>query len=353
MRLIIITFLILKSFHLIAQTFDVTFAEEAISITDNLSDKEIFLASCEEINKKPEGNVYRCEDVQFNRQNIVIKNIKDQKLIIIAFIKTLNEKTKSTIVCSLDENEKNSDCHLANPRKNGERSGMISPFKSQVENLNLPNAAWVAMPDRQDNLGGLLRGMNPQIENDFYEITNLGIEKILIFKDFSDASEKDLAKEIEAFKKLGVNKIKHFPFPYYDFESYSEACVMTIAALEYLHDARSNNQSVYFHCTVGEDRTGYLSTLYLLANNSQLSIEEALENIMCEHGYEGGNPFKPFIVKQNIQKDLTALYSFMAKYVHGKYEKSEKINDKKCALADLMVKKSNLRCKTSTKIYVQ
>lgn len=68
---------------------------------------------------------------------------------------------------------------------------------------------------------------------------------------------------------------------------------------------------MFYHCTVGEDRTGLLSGLWLLLNTKK-SIQYVFKNQMCENGYEAGNPQKPAYVVNEIREDLTPLFMMMA-----------------------------------------
>jgi hypothetical protein len=67
------------------------------------------------------------------------------------------------------------------------------------------------------------------------------------------------------------------------------------------------------HCTVGEDRTGYLSGLYRLLGDGASGVDTIFHDEMCQRGYSSGNPQKPFAgVATEIDNDLTPLFLKMA-----------------------------------------
>lgn len=91
---------------------------------------------------------------------------------------------------------------------------------------------------------------------------------------------------------------------------------MTIEALQVIEKATQAGRNIYFHCTVGEDRTGYLAGLWGMWTSIYQSETEALNEEMCARGYEAGNPGKPYRdVVFKIRETLTPLYLKMAKIV--------------------------------------
>ena len=90
------------------------------------------------------------------------------------------------------------------------------------------------------------------------------------------------------------------------------ACEQTLEALAVIQDVLgSKNRKVFFHCTVGEDRTGYLAGVYRMLFGGS-SAKNVFQNEMCARGYEGGNPDKPFNVVNIIRGELTPLFLLMS-----------------------------------------
>ena len=77
-------------------------------------------------------------------------------------------------------------------------------------------------------------------------------------------------------------------------------------------------RKLFFHCTIGEDRTGYLSALWSLINNQDNNesnvhkLENVFEEDMCGNGYGSGNPNKPDFVVDHIRDELTVLFHKMS-----------------------------------------
>ena len=72
-----------------------------------------------------------------------------------------------------------------------------------------------------------------------------------------------------------------------------------------------SSRKIFFHCTVGEDRTGYLAGLWKMLSDN-VSRNEAFHNEMCINGYGAGNPIKPDYVVNEIRQDLTPMFTYMA-----------------------------------------
>ena len=107
-------------------------------------------------------------------------------------------------------------------------------------------------------------------------------------------------------------KVIQMDFPWHNVESYVETCKLTVKALRHMRSVTKNlKRKMFFHCTVGEDRTGLLAGLWTLLNSNQ-SIEKVFKSQMCENGYEAGNPHKPAYVVNEIREDLTPLFMMMA-----------------------------------------
>jgi hypothetical protein len=185
------------------------------------------------------------------------------------------------------------------PRGSG---GLSSPFDSSVEGVSVPNSHWV------DDDETVLRGMEPRTPEQLDELRAAGVEKVLIFKNTT--GNDDVGKEVAAWA-LPADDVLHVPFHWKDFGGFREPCEQTLEALRFLRDAEAAGETVFFHCTVGEDRTGYLAALRALLVEGA-DARRAFETNMCEHGYASGNPQKPPFVLGKLEDGLTPLYRSMA-----------------------------------------
>lgn len=134
----------------------------------------------------------------------------------------------------------------------------------------------------------------------------------MIFKN--EGRKAEINNEIFKWKSQGLTSthIKNIPFLYKDFPDFKTPCQQTVEALTFIKNARhERNSRVLFHCTVGEDRTGYLAGLIRLME-SKSDIESVFRNELCENGYSSGNPGKPEFVISQINEDLTPVFLQMA-----------------------------------------
>lgn len=186
-------------------------------------------------------------------------------------------------------------------------AGLKSPFKSSVEGINIPNTHDV------EGDGSILRGMAPF--GHINELAKADVTDILIFKN---QTRDEVDKEIALLKEAGYSSknIHHIAFKWKGFESYKVACEQTIEALQIMKRVWENGGKTFFHCTVGEDRTGYLAGLWRMMS-AGWTMTEAFQGEMCENGYGHGNPQKPWKVYGAIRKDLTPLYIAMASMVES------------------------------------
>lgn len=184
---------------------------------------------------------------------------------------------------------------------------MVSPFSSSIE-LGIANSHLVA----EGNGAKLFRGMKPFRPADFTDLEALEVGAVLIFKKPTSATE--VSKEIAALTPIGVpeTKIVNIPFGYKDFTDFATPCRMTVQGLAKLVEWRDAGTNAFMHCTVGEDRTGYLAGLYRLLTETA-EVEDVFESELCERGYSAGNPQKPFAgVAKEIDADLTPVFLKMA-----------------------------------------
>ncbi|WP_347358087.1 tyrosine-protein phosphatase [Bdellovibrio sp.] len=202
-----------------------------------------------------------------------------------------------------------------------------SGFISSVPGLSIPNSHTI-YEDAQGT--AVLRGMEPRSKAQVQELASLGIEHVLIFKT---DTKGEVAKEITHLKAAGFSNkaITHIPFPWKDLHDFRQACSMTIQALQVIEKSLQRQHSIFFHCTVGEDRTGYLAGLWGLWSQTYASVDQAFRNEMCERGYEAGNPKKPYRqVVAKIRETLTPTYLKMALLLDEARRRGQYLDESLC-----------------------
>lgn len=136
------------------------------------------------------------------------------------------------------------------------------------------------------------------------------VEKVLIFRkqvrDEVDREKGNLAKA-----GLKTENIFNVPFDWTIKPEFKAACGQIVEALNILRRAEQEKKKIYFHCTVGEDRTGILAALYRVAFD-KVAVKEAFAGEMCARGYSAANKVKPDFVIDKIQENLTPLFKNMA-----------------------------------------
>ncbi|MFO0665915.1 MAG: tyrosine-protein phosphatase [Polyangiaceae bacterium] len=230
-------------------------------------------------------------------------------------------------------------CTETTLRKRG-TGGLSSPFDSSVTGISIPNAHWVGEGK------SVLRGMEPRTPAQFSELKAAGIKNVVIFKN--PTGDDDVGNEIEAWG-LPEEDVLHVPFKWKDLDGFKEPCEQTLEALAFIKAKTKAREKVFFHCTVGEDRTGYLAALYRVIFED-LDARKAFDEDMCEHGYGSGNPQKPGFVTGALDDGLGPLYRSMA-YLVSKGALTKNLETSVCARepsvpANFM--KEPLKCGTST-----
>ncbi|QDK43325.1 hypothetical protein DOM21_18085 [Bacteriovorax stolpii] len=182
-------------------------------------------------------------------------------------------------------------------------AGSASIIPSTFTETGIPNSHLVSE--------NVIRGMAPRNKKEMQKLLDLGVEKFLMIKIDTNG---DIAREIETLQSLGVaeSDMMHLDFPWKDITDYGAFCEMTVDALNMLKNAEAKNQKIYFHCTLGEDRTGYLAGLYKIYRGDNESRKEIFENEMCDKGYEAGNPTKIYSVVKKVRDGLTPAFVEMA-----------------------------------------
>lgn len=200
----------------------------------------------------------------------------------------------------------------------------LSPFESSVEGISIANTHEVSE--------GVLRGSEPK--KLVSELADYGIDEVIIFKTQTKTEVDD---ELAALALAGI-KSHHIPFKWKELTSYQEACEQVVAALTHIRRAQKAGKKLFFHCTVGEDRTGLLAGLVRMENEG-LTASEAWNQEMCPRGYAEGNAQKPRQVVAAIHQGLTPLYFALA----AKIEAGETLTKRSCASLEVAEVKRSCR----------
>lgn len=198
-------------------------------------------------------------------------------------------------------------------------AGLSSSMPSTFLETGIPNSHKISE--------NIIRGMAPKNSKDLQRLLDLGVEKFLMFKIDTNG---DIAKEMEMLTSMGVpaKNMLHLAFPWKDVTDFVPVCEMTVDALNMLKTSEAKNQKVYFHCTVGEDRTGYLAGLYKIYRGDDETVKEIFENELCDRGYEAGNPNKIFSVVKKVRESLTPAFLGMVNLIEA--NPGKKLNKSMC-----------------------
>ena len=195
-----------------------------------------------------------------------------------------------------------------------------------IEGSTIPNAHIVYANDGAQ----VIRGKAPANAQQMQELIDLGVSEFIIFKN---DVKGEVEKEKQALKELGIapRSITHIAFPWKDLHDFKTACTMTVKALKTIEAAVAKNKSLYFHCTVGEDRTGYLAGLWGLWAGTYTSVPQSVKEELCARGYEAGNKDKPYKnVVLKIRETLTPTYLKMVMVLADARNRGQELNPSLC-----------------------
>lgn len=192
------------------------------------------------------------------------------------------------------------------------RAPLLSPFASTVRGIPIRNTHIVA-----ESEGKVLRGMAPLSAADVSSLTDFGINEVLIFRN-DVPGETGIADELRLLSANPKIRAVHLiPFKWKDITDFRGACQDTIKGLQLLRAAVSTGGSgLFFHCTVGEDRTGYLAGLYRILFEGAAE-PEVFRSEMCARGYADGDPNKPAQVTEAVHGNVTVLYLKMLSLIES------------------------------------
>ena len=204
------------------------------------------------------------------------------------------------------------------------RANLSSPFSSSVSGLTIPNSHIVS----SHSGGYVIRGQAPQT-SEIDQLLSIGVERVLIFKN---QTQGEVTKEMSDLKKKGfrANDILQVDMPWKDISNFQDVCDMTIKSLQFLEESAQSRRTVYFHCTVGEDRTGYLAGLWGLWNGDFRSVNKAFKEEMCDKGYEAGEHKKPYTVVKAVRENLTPTFLKMVDLLAQARRNGQTLRQIKC-----------------------
>jgi hypothetical protein len=205
----------------------------------------------------------------------------------------------------------------------------ISKIPSTVKGIDIPNTHVVY----EDGKGAMiLRGNSVRsklLSSDIDELLNFGVKEVLAFKVDTDGNVK---KEMEVLKAKGLaeDKIHYIPFEWKKAVAFEEACKQTVDALKILKNAVDKKTKLFFHCSVGEDRTGYLAGLFELGLDPKKDIFSIFKKEMCERGYSDSNKEKPLWIIETLEKNMTPLFIKMVYKIQKGELKLKKLSSETC-----------------------
>lgn len=224
-----------------------------------------------------------------------------------------------------------------------------SPFAPTMEGVNIPNSHSVTNDPGEQAY--IYRGMAPIESSSIRELKDFGIRRVLIFKN---QVRNEVAREIRDLKRNGFSPkdIYSIPFKWKNFKSFRSPCEHTIEALKLLKKAYDDEESIFFHCTVGEDRTGYLAGIFRYLMDPDQDLDQLFQEELCERGYGAGDPLKPRRVYSAVRRYLTPLFLKMIFKVDAGYIDLDHLDYRACnydpsdneAFLDRKYKASKYKC---------
>jgi len=190
--------------------------------------------------------------------------------------------------------------------------------------------------------GKVYRGAQPLGKEQ--ELLKLGITDVLIFKN---QLKTEVSDEKKALRRMGIQseRIHDISFGWKNKVDERVQCEQIIQGLQQIVKIyHSSGRAIYFHCTVGEDRTGLLAGLFQMLIRGT-KADEAFSQELCARGYEAGNENKPGHVVDAIRSNLTPIFLKMAQLIqHGDLHLSQ-LDEKVCRqLPQIRVQSSAWKC---------
>jgi protein-tyrosine phosphatase len=206
-------------------------------------------------------------------------------------------------------------------------ASLVSPIPSSVPGTRVSN---VHLVDKDQ--GRVYRGMRIRNKEDATNLQQvIGMTDVLIFRAASTGVGVD--EELQILAELGLSKssVTHIPFEWKQFPSFKVACQQSLEALRLMRESvKTAGKSLYLHCTVGEDRTGYIAALYNMIYLGW-SEDRAFKEEMCARGYADGNPIKPAEVSEIIHSAVTPVFLKMSHLARTQPQRMKAFDATLCA----------------------
>jgi hypothetical protein len=214
-----------------------------------------------------------------------------------------------------------------------------SPIPSTVKGITIRNTHLLA----EEN-GVVLRGMEPRSSKEVGQLVKFGITDVLIFRN-DVAADKGNKGEEHLLKEAGIQSVHKIPFKWKDLSGFKTPCRQTVQALKLIRQALATpHKGLFFNCTVGEDRTGYLAGLYRVIFENK-KPEDVFENEMCKFGYAEGDSTKPPAVVATVHENITPLYLKMAALAHAGRLTPDHLDERACdEEPDIQIDLTAYRC---------
>lgn len=201
-----------------------------------------------------------------------------------------------------------------------------SPIESslQGEGITIPNAHELAKKQ-----GRVLRGQLPKA-HELDQLGDAGVTDILILRNDVDG-EQPVDDELKMLKnEPRITTVTHIDLPWKEIKDFREPCRQVVQSLRLIKATLDTpNKTLYFHCTVGEDRTGVVAGLYRLIFENH-HTRGAFKGEMCTRGYAERDYGKPPHVNALVHANLTFLYLQMAKLIQMKLITAENLDENAC-----------------------
>lgn len=197
---------------------------------------------------------------------------------------------------------------------------------STVPELGQHNAHLVAADQ-----GEVYRGAEPKKK--VAALLGFGITDVLIIKN---DVKGEVAREISELSASGLasGRVTHLPVPWRNINDPAAVCSQFVEALVKIREVlETPGRKLYFHCTMGEDRTGVLAGLIRQLNEGW-TARRAFRDEMCARGYADGSG-KPFQVFSQVQSSLTPIFLGMSDLVEQGRLSWRNLDPALCLEADL------------------
>lgn len=183
----------------------------------------------------------------------------------------------------------------------------------------------------------VLRGQRPMSAYYVKQLTDQGISQVLIFRNNVPGEDTVAEERLWLEENPKIKAIYEIPFKWKDITNFQEACEQTMEALRIMKNSTiKKDAGLFFHCTVGEDRTGYLAGLYRMIFEKK-TAEDVFQNEMCRWGYADGNSkarginIKPPFVVEAIHEAITPTFAKMAAMIKAGKITADNLDEGVCA----------------------